>query len=144
MEQDGQLLLTEEKSMRTTLLKYAAMLAIISALFGLQGCMKLQRAAGCANPGIFECQDDPLPPVDPEEEMRRAPAVATGRDSERVQKESDQPSQEDVQQFRPGQRTLSHDAGIPFVLQLNKKHRFTYCACGVCCHFKWGANISGL
>ena len=77
--------------MTTSISKFAAVLAVVMSLFASQGCMKLQRAVGCADPGVFGCRDDPSPAVNAEEEIVQVPAVATGRESPRPRDETDQP-----------------------------------------------------
>jgi hypothetical protein len=51
-------------------------LAILLVLGSLQGCIELQRAAGCSNPGIFGCKDkgpEPSEITRPPADLKRAP-----------------------------------------------------------------------
>lgn len=62
-----------QRSMNRKIVKGGVLFASLLALITCQGCMKLQRAVGCDNTGIFGCKDKPSEIQPPDPELRRAP-----------------------------------------------------------------------
>ncbi len=75
--------------MSKTIFKGGIVLATLLALIACQGCLKLQRAIGCNNTGIFGCKDEPSEIQPPNPDLQRAPPG--GRSSPRYQEGQEQP-----------------------------------------------------